>query len=83
MAMSTPPRLTVPRHLLSGACLRHYKGGLYQVVGACLVEATYETGILYRPLQGDAADLIWMRPAAAFDDWVDTEHGRVRRFAPA
>ncbi|WP_198552360.1 DUF1653 domain-containing protein [Macromonas nakdongensis] len=76
------PSLQVPAHLRTGVRLRHHKGGEYEVVGACLIEATLETGILYRPLQGDAADLLWMRPAAAFDEPVDTPQGRVPRFRP-
>ena len=80
--MTDQPALHVPPHLQPGARLRHYKGGLYRVEGACLVEATHETGILYRPEQGNAADVLWMRPAAAFDEVVDTGAGLVRRFTP-
>lgn len=74
------PTLHLPPHLQTGCRLRHYKGGVYEVVGACVIEATGETGILYRPLQGDATDLLWMRPASAFDDLVATPQGEVRRF---
>lgn len=74
------PSLHVPPHLQPGTRLRHYKGGQYEVVGACLIEATLETGILYRPLQGDATALLWMRPVGAFDDTVTTPQGVVRRF---
>lgn len=74
------PSIHVPPHLQPGRRLRHYKGGLYEVTGACLIEATLETGILYRPLQGDGAALTWIRPAAAFDEMVDTAQGPVRRF---
>ena len=73
--------LSIPPHLQPGARLRHYKGGLYRVEGACLIEATLETGILYRPEQGHGTHVLWMRPAAAFDEWVDTGEGPVRRFS--
>ena len=43
---------------MPGVHLRHYKGGLYRVEGACLIEATLETGILYRPEQGNATHLL-------------------------
>ena len=33
-------------------------------------------------LQGDATDLLWMRPVSAFDDLVATPQGEVRRFQP-
>ncbi|MEY5099071.1 MAG: hypothetical protein RJA36_1790 [Pseudomonadota bacterium] len=75
-------QLKIPPHLSPGTVLRHYKGGLYAVTGACLIEATLETGILYRPQQGGSQDIDWMRPASAFDEWVDTAAGPVRRFAP-
>lgn len=78
--MTETLRLNVPPHLHPGARLRHYKGGLYRVEGACLIEATLETGILYRPEQGTATDVLWMRPASAFDEMVETDAGVVRRF---
>ena len=46
------------------------------------IEATLETGILYRPEQGNATHVLWMRPAAAFDELVDTDQGKVCRFLP-
>lgn len=79
--MTTPLTLNVPPHLQRGQRLRHYKGGLYRVEGACLIEATLETGILYRPEQGNGTQLLWMRPAAAFDEMVETAEGTVRRFS--
>lgn len=32
-----------------GTRLRHCKGGLYVVVGSCLIEATLQPCILYQP----------------------------------
>ncbi|OQW85851.1 MAG: hypothetical protein BWK72_20065 [Rhodoferax ferrireducens] len=64
----------------AGTRLRHYKGGLYVVVGTCLIEATLKTGVLYRPLQGDKQDLLWMRPMSEFQDTVATVDGAVPRF---
>ena len=81
--MSEPVELNVPDHLKPGSRLQHYKGGLYRVEGACLIEATLETGILYRPEQGNATQVLWMRPTSNFDEWVDTDRGRVRRFTAA
>ena len=69
----------------AGTRLRHYKGGLYEVAGYCLIEATLETGVLYRPLAEDGrpkADLLWMRPLARFGDPVETESGTRPRFQP-
>ena len=79
--MTPAPCIDVPPALQPGTRLRHHKGGLYEVTGACLIEATLETGILYRPLQGDASHLTWMRPAAAFFERVNTPQGDVPRFS--
>ncbi|MGB4360145.1 MAG: DUF1653 domain-containing protein [Rhodoferax sp.] len=63
-----------------GTQLQHYKGGLYAVVGHCLIEATLQPGVLYKPLQGDSQDVLWMRPLAEFHDLVSTVEGTVPRF---
>jgi hypothetical protein len=81
LTMTETMRIDVPERLQPGTRLRHYKGGLYEVTGACIIEATLETGILYRPLQGDAGHLLWMRPASAFFEQVETPAGVVSRFA--
>lgn len=63
-----------------GTRLRHYKGGLYTVVGHCVIEATLQPGVLYQPLQGDMQEVLWMRPWAEFQDKVATAAGDVDRF---
>ena len=63
-----------------GAHLRHYKGGLYNVVGTCLIEATLKPGVLYKPQQGDKQDVIWMRPMSEFQDMIKTADGSIPRF---
>ncbi|MDP1530867.1 DUF1653 domain-containing protein [Rhodoferax sp.] len=69
-----------PQAFAPGTQLRHYKGGLYSVVGHCLIEATLQPGVLYKPLQGDSQDVLWMRPLAEFHDLVSTAEGTVPRF---
>ena len=64
-----------------GTQLRHYKGGLYTVEGLCRIEATLETGVLYRPQQGDSQGVLWMRPLGEFSDMVLTQEGSVPRFS--
>ncbi len=63
-----------------GARLRHYKGGLYLVVGTCLIEATLGVGVLYKPQQGDKQDATWMRPMSEFQDIIATPDGSIPRF---
>ena len=64
----------------TGTVLRHYKGGLYTVVGTCMIEASLKPGVLYKPHQGDCQDIVWMRPLNEFQDKVITERGAVQRF---
>lgn len=72
---------SIPTHLLPGQKLRHYKGGIYTVVGHCMIEATLQPGILYRAEQGDKS-VTWLRPLAEFDDEIITANSAVKRFAP-
>ncbi len=68
-----------PDAIQPGATLRHYKGGLYRVVGLCRIEATLKTGVLYQACQGDET-VLWMRPLEQFTDSVTTSEGVVTRF---
>jgi hypothetical protein len=76
--MPLPP--PTPEQLTPGTLLRHYKGGLYRVEGSCRIEATLQTGVLYRACQEDEA-VLWLRPLPEFSDWVNTADGKVPRFA--
>lgn len=76
-----PTPAAIPSHLQPGSNIRHYKGGLYTVVGHCLMEATLQPGILYRAHQGDV-QVLWMRPLAEFDQTVSTMGGECKRFTP-
>jgi hypothetical protein len=69
-----------PNFFAVGNILQHYKGGLYTIVGTCLIEATLKPGVLYKPHQGDSQDIIWMRPMAEFQEQITTEKGAVQRF---
>jgi len=75
--MTTPA--AIPSYLQPGSQIRHYKGGLYTVMGHCLIEATLKPGILYRAHQGDE-NVLWMRPLAEFDQTVQTSGGPRLRF---
>ncbi|MFN5178372.1 DUF1653 domain-containing protein [Limnohabitans sp.] len=73
------PSVPSPADIRSGVTLRHYKGGLYRVVGLCRIEATLKTGVLYQTCQGDE-DVVWMRPLAEFSDVVTAAGAPVPRF---
>jgi hypothetical protein len=47
---------------------RHYKGGLYEVVGTVRHSETLEPMTLYRALYGEQG--LWVRPAAMFNEQI-------------
>ena len=57
---------------------RHFKGGLYEVVGVARHSETDEPLVVYRPLSGDGG--LWVRPVAMFAETVIHEGREVPRF---
>ena len=57
---------------------RHYKGGLYEVLGTARHSETLEPMTLYRALYGQRG--LWVRPAAMWSEAVQTPNGEVKRF---
>lgn len=48
---------------------RHFKGGLYQLIGVASHSETLEPMVVYRALYGDGG--LWVRPAAMWTEIVD------------
>lgn len=64
-------RADLPR---PGDTYRHYKGGLYEVVGVAIDEATLGPLVIYRPAEGNphyGQPLPWVRTLDNFLDPVD------------
>lgn len=59
---------------------RHYKGGVYDVVGVARHSETLEPMVVYRPLYGAAG--LWVRPYAMFFEHIEAEGRAQPRFAP-
>ncbi len=57
---------------------RHYKGGMYEVVGTVRHSETLEPLTLYRALYGQMG--LWVRPAAMFNESVVIEGVKQPRF---
>ncbi len=70
-----PPLITTPP-----GRYRHYKGGLYEVIGTVRHSETLEPLTLYRALYGERG--LWVRPAAMFNETVVIAGVAQRRFAP-
>lgn len=58
---------------------RHYKGNLYDLVGAVRHSETLEPLALYRPQHGDGG--LWVRPWAMFFETVVVDGMEQPRFA--
>ena len=58
---------------VKGALYRHYKGGLYRVLGFAIHTETLEAMVIYGDVETNA---IWVRPIAMFCEKV----GKVQRF---
>jgi hypothetical protein len=58
-----PPLITTPTGFY-----RHYKGGLYEVVGTVRHSEDLSPMTLYRALYGEHG--LWVRPAAMFNETV-------------
>jgi hypothetical protein len=57
---------------------RHYKGGLYEVIGSARHSETLEPMTVYRALYGEHG--LWVRPAAMFSEQVTIEGVLQARF---
>ena len=68
-----PSLLCVPPGLY-----RHYKGGLYEVLGTARHSETLDPLVVYRALYG--AHGLWVRPAAMFTETVVISGVRQPRF---
>lgn len=69
-----PPLITTPAGLY-----RHYKGGLYEVIGTARHSEDLSPMTLYRALYGERG--LWVRPAAMFDETVVIDGLTQPRFA--
>jgi hypothetical protein len=73
------PDLLPPLIVTPPGRYRHYKGGLYEVMGTVRHSETLEPMTLYRALYGEQG--LWVRPAAMFGEDVIIDGVRQRRFS--
>jgi hypothetical protein len=55
---------------------RHYKGGIYELIGHATLESDLTPMIVYRAPDGS----LWVRPAAVFNELVEVAGVWVPRF---
>ena len=59
---------------------RHFKGGLYEVIGIASHSETMEPMVVYKALYGEHG--LWVRPAAMWNEIVDKSEYHGPRFIP-
>jgi cyclomaltodextrinase len=57
---------------------RHFKGGLYEVVGEATHTETLDKLVIYRALYGEGQ--VWARPLSMWNDTVEQDGQTVARF---
>jgi len=60
---------------------RHFKGQFYAVDNIAKHSETDEFYVVYRALYGERG--LWVRPLEMFDETIEREGVRLKRFAPA
>lgn len=60
---------------------RHFKGQFYAVDNIAKHSETDEFYVVYRALYGEQG--LWVRPLEMFDETIEREGKRLKRFAPA
>ena len=57
---------------------RHFKGKEYEVIGVAKHSESLEKMVVYRALYGEGG--LWVRPASMWNDEVEKEGKRYKRF---
>lgn len=60
-----------------GELWKHYKGGVYEIIGVGRIEYNSELCVVYKKTNDDN---IWVRPLSDFFDLVETSRGSETRF---
>ncbi len=64
--------------MLEKGIYRHYKGNLYELIDIVNHSETLEKMVLYRALYGKGE--LWVRPISMWDEIVEVEGKKVKRF---
>lgn len=56
---------------------KHYKGGIYEVIGMATHTETLESMVIYKKCSSGS---VWVRPASMWNELVDIPSGKIKRF---
>lgn len=59
---------------------KHYKGGMYKVLGVAKHSETLEDLVIYEALYDNETSKLWVRPLTMFSDLVEIDGKQVPRF---
>ena len=62
------------------AIYKHYKGGLYRVIGIAKYRETMEDLVIYEALYDNPVSKLWARPISAFTEKVVADGKEMERF---
>ncbi len=60
-------------HDLKPGVYKHFKGGLYEIIGVAMHTETEERFVVYKPLDGEYAGLLRCRPYDMFAGLVERD----------
>jgi hypothetical protein len=63
--------------MIKGTILKHYKGGMYEVIGTATHSETLEEMVIY---QNNRDKKVWVRPLQMFNEEVERDGDWVLRF---
>ena len=63
---------------MTGKYYRHFKGNVYRVLHIAKHSETLEDIVVYQAMYGERG--IWVRPKAMFEEVIETEGKKFRRF---
>jgi hypothetical protein len=69
----------VKRRMESGL-YKHYKGGLYEVLGIARHSETLEELVVYKAAYQQESDNLWVRPLKMFCETVELNGTKLNRF---
>ena len=58
---------------------KHFKGGVYEVIGVAKHSETLEETVVYRSEKDGG---LWVRPASMWEEEIERDGVRMRRFTP-
>lgn len=59
----------------SGEMWKHHKGGIYTIIAIAFIEATGDEVIVYRNVNVNADQRVWVRPTASWMEFVPSADG--------